>query len=111
MHISKNLTYFFILPALLSVVAIAALVLWGLRPGIDLSGGSLLQVSYTTQVPTPAQMQTAAQPLGLGEIRIQPAGTSTFILRTEALSNDQKNNLEQALGTLGGIHEDQYTSV
>ncbi len=44
--ITKNLTYFLILPAALSVVALVAIALWGLKPGIDLAGGSILQVSY-----------------------------------------------------------------
>lgn len=111
MNIAKNLKYFFILPALLSVIAIVALVMWGLHPGIDLSGGSLLQVTYQGQVPPVAQMQAVAAPLNLGELRIQPSGTNTYIIRTRALTNDEKNNLETVLGGLGQLHEDQYTSV
>lgn len=111
MNITKNLKYFFILPALLSIAAIAALALWGLKPGIDLSGGSLLQVTYTASVPTADQIQSVAAPLNLGEVRVQPAATSTYILRTRALSNDEKNSLETALGTVGQFHEDQYNAV
>lgn len=111
MKIAKNLKYFFILPALLSLAALAALLLWGLKPGIDLSGGSLLQVTYTAQAPSAVQMQTAMAPLNFGEVRIQSSGSSTYILRTRALSNDEKNSLEQALGQLGPVHEDQYTAV
>lgn len=112
MNVAKNLKYFFILPGVLSLIAIVALVMWGLKPGIDLSGGSLLQVSYASStVPTSAQIQTATAPLSLGEVRVQPAGTSTYMLRTRALTNDEKNGLETALGTLGPVHEDQYTSI
>jgi len=111
MNISKNLNYFFILPAILSVVALAALVMWGLKPGIDLSGGSILQVSFAQNVPTAAQIQSAAAPLNLGELRIQSAGTNTYMLRTRALNNDEKNNLESALGNLSPVHEDQYNAV
>ena len=85
-------------------------MLWGLRPGIDLAGGSLLQVSYTT-LPTVADVQAAAAPLNLGEVRVQSTGTNGYIIRTRALSNDEKNSLESALGTLGAVHEDQFTSV
>ena len=46
MQIAKNLKYFFILPGILSALALFALLAWGLKPGIDLSGGALLQVSY-----------------------------------------------------------------
>lgn len=111
MNIAKHLNKFFILPALLSIVAVAALAMWGLRPGIDLSGGSLLQVTYTGNVPPVSQMQAVAAPLNLGEIRIQPSGQSTYIVRTRDLSNDEKNNLETVLGGLGPLHEDQYTAI
>jgi preprotein translocase subunit SecF len=111
MNIVKNLKYFFILPAVLSVLALLTLLFWGLKPGIDLTGGSLLQVSYAGAVPPAAHMQAVAAPLNLGEIRIQPSGTSTYIVRTRALSNAEKNDLEAVLGGLGALHEDQYTSV
>ena len=111
MNISKNLKYFFILPALLSVFALLALGLWGLKPGIDLSGGALLQVSYPNGAPTAVQIQAAVKPLNLGEVRVQPTGTDGYILSERALTNDEKVSLESALGTLGTIHEDQYTSV
>jgi preprotein translocase subunit SecF len=111
MNIAKNLKYFFILPALLSIAALAALFLWGLKPGIDLAGGSLLQVTYTQAAPPVSEIQQIAAPLNLGEIRVQPTGTSGYIIRTRALSNDEKNNLETVLGGLGSMHEDQFTSV
>lgn len=111
MNIAKNLKYFFILPALLSIVALAAVALWGLRPGIDLSGGSLLQVSYPAGRPAVTEVQAVSAPLNMGEVRVQPSGTNAYIIRTRSLSTEEKNNLEAVLGGLGNLHEDQYTSV
>lgn len=116
--------YLFLVPAVISLLAVAALVLWGLKPGIDLTGGSLLQISYTASsttavggapqnavAPTTAQLQAAVAPLNFGEVRVQPAGQNGFVLRSRALSNDEKNAAEAALGQLGPIHEDEFTSV
>jgi preprotein translocase subunit SecF len=111
MNIAKNLKYFFILPALLTVAAVLAIGMWSLRPGIDLSGGSLLQVSYQSALPTVSEVQQVAAPLNLGEIRVQSTGQSGYIIRTRALTNDEKNSLESALSTLGAVHEDQFTSI
>ena len=108
---AKNLNLFFLLPAALTILAVISIALWGLKPGIDLSGGALLQVSYVGAQPTVAQIQNVVAPLKLGEVRVQPAGTSAFAIRTRALSNDEKASLEGALGTIGQAHEDQYTSV
>jgi preprotein translocase subunit SecF len=110
MNISKNLRYYFILPALLSIAAAVALALWGLKPGIDLAGGSLLQVTYT-ELPAVEQVQSITAPLQLGEVRVQPANESSYLIRTRALSNEEHQQLVAVLGGLGAMHEDQFTTV
>ena len=110
-NISKDLKYFFILPALLSLAAIFAIATWGLKPGIDLEGGSLLQVSYTQGRPPITQVQQLVAKLNYGEVRVQPTGTTGYILRQRDLSNQEKQVMETVLGGLGPIHEDQYTAV
>lgn len=111
MNITKYEKYFFILPGALSLLAVMALGMWGLKPGIDLVGGSLLQVTYTTERPAPEAVHGAVDKLGLGEVRVQPTGTNGYILRQRDLTNDEKNTLEAALATLGANKEDQFTSV
>ena len=111
MQISKNLKYFFILPGLLSLAAVIALGLWGLRPGIDLAGGSLLQVTYQDNRPPVQQVQKITEPLELGEVRVQPADQSSYILRTRALAEDEHNQLTAVLGGLGSMQEDQFTTI
>ncbi len=111
MNISKNLKYFFILPAVLSLASLIAIVAWGLKPGIDLSGGSLLQINYPAGRPSIEMVHQAVDNLGLGEVRVQPSGETSYILRQHTLSNDEKNKLEQPLRNLGEMEEVQYTSV
>lgn len=105
-----------LLPGILSLLAVLALLVWGLKPGIDLTGGSLLQISYqASSTPAIAQVENAVTPvanqLNIGEVRVQPTGINGFTLTERALTNDEKNSLEQALTTLGPIHEDEFTSV
>ena len=111
MQISKNLKYFFILPGVLSLAAVLALGVWGLRPGIDLSGGSLMQITYATVPPPVAEIQQVIAPLKLGEARIQPVGATSYIIRARALTNDEHNQIVTILGGLGAVHEDQFTTV
>ncbi|HVV39426.1 MAG TPA: protein translocase subunit SecF [Candidatus Paceibacterota bacterium] len=112
MNITKYEKYFFILPAVLSIAALISIGMWGLKPGIDLAGGSLLQISYTgTTVPSETQVRDAVSSLSIGAVRVQPTNNNGYILRQRDLTNDEKNSLEAALGKLGTIHEDQFTSV
>lgn len=111
MQIQKNLPYFFLVPAILSALAIFAILTWGLKPGIDLAGGSLLQVTYPEGRPPVEQLQQLTEKLSLGEVRIQPSGTNSYILRQRDLSPQEKNQLEVVLGALGPMQEDQFTTV
>ncbi len=100
-----------LLPAIISLLALGAIGLWKLQPGVDLTGGSLLQVSYQGQVPTTAAVSAAATSAKVGEVLVQPSDGNAFILRAQSLSNDQKNTLEAKLSALGTMHEDQFDSV
>lgn len=102
--------YLFVLPAFFSILAIVALLFWGLKPGIDLAGGSMLQVSYDSRPNLEAVNEKLAT-LNYGEIRVQPSGDKDFILRQKELTNDEKGALMKDLGSFGTVTEVQFNSV
>ncbi len=101
----------FLLPGILVVVSLAALIFWGLRPGIDLVGGSLLQVSYPDGRPSVETLEGALRDLPYGEIRIQPSEANEYILRQRELLPDEKSALMGHLGTVGRVEEVQFNSI
>jgi preprotein translocase subunit SecF len=103
--------HFFILPAVASAVAIIAILVWGLKPGIDLKGGSLLEVAYPDGRPEVSEIQEKLKPLELGEVRIQPAGESEYVLRQRSLTQDEKEKIDDVLASFGTVKEVQYNSV
>lgn len=103
--------YFFVLPLAFMVLSIAAIALFGLKVGIDLSGGSLVEVVYPQVRPETQAVREAVQPLGLGEVRVQVSGENSFMLRQRDLTNDEHTALLEALGTLGVVEEKQFTSI
>lgn len=111
MNISHYKNYFFILPVLLVAVSIFALGMWGLRSGIDLSGGSLLQVSYPDGRPPVEQIHEKVKNLGFGEVRVQPTEEREYMLRQKDLTPKEKEELMSALGSLGKVDEVQFNSV
>lgn len=100
----------FILPSVFAILSIMALFVWGLKPGIDLAGGSMLQISYDER-PDAALVTEKVSELGYGEIRVQPANERDFVLRQRELSNDEKKELMNTLATFGMVHEVQFNSV
>lgn len=107
----KYQNYFFIIPIVSSLLALFAIFLWGLQPGIDLKGGSLLQVSYTEGKPSLEELQAKVNELEYGEIRIQPSNQNDFILRQRDLNPEEKTALDEALSSFGTVTEVQFNSV
>lgn len=111
MNLQKYQRYFVILPAVSVLFAVVALAVFGLRLGIDLRGGSLLQVSYEGERPELLEVREAVNALELGEVRVQAANEQDYILRQRELSVEEKDTLDQTLLSFGTTTEVQYTSV
>jgi len=107
----KYQNYFFFIPAVSSLLAIAALLIWGLHAGIDLKGGSLYQVKYPDGRPDQSSLQSKVNELNFGEVRIQPSNENEYILRQRDLSNEDKNKLHEAVSSFGKAEEVQFNSV
>lgn len=107
----KYQNYFFVIPAVSVVLALAAMLVWGLKPGIDLEGGSILQVSYEDGRPALSEIQEKADNLNFGEVRIQPSNEKDYILRQRDLTNTEKKSLDEVLGSFGKFTELQFNSV
>lgn len=94
--------------ALTVVVAVVVGILWRLNPGIDFTGGSLLEVSYTDTRPEIEEVQTAVTGTGIGHVQIQPVGETGYILKTESITNEQKGAVLEALD---GASEQSFQNV
>lgn len=89
--------------AITAAVSIAMLLVWGLKPGIDFTGGSLLEFSFSQQRPTVEEMQKTLDQFGAKQAVIQKSGDNKMIVRTSFLSEEQ----HQAL--VGGVEENFET--
>lgn len=99
------------LPVIASILAIIAIGTWGMTLGIDLKGGSLLEVSYPDGRPAADEIRTKVAELDFGEIRVQPTEEKNVMLRARDLKPNDKTKMLTALGTLGKVEEVQFNSV
>jgi preprotein translocase subunit SecF len=63
------------------VASIAALLMWGLRFGIDFTGGTLMEVGFNGTNLSNDEIKSALAPLNLGEINIQSSESGTDFLK------------------------------
>jgi len=113
MFIIQYRKIFFFITALLIAGSIGAIFFLGLPFGIDFKGGSLIEVSYTDQVPEKAIIEDVIGNLGLGEFSFRTAGESSYILRIRDITDSEHTDVLNALSLQNtySFTEDRFTSI
>jgi len=93
LSIIKNRKYFYLISGSLLLISILSLIAWGLKPGIDFTGGSLLEVEFSKQRPTINEIKSTLTPLNLGELVIQTAGEKNIIIKSRVLSEEEHQKI------------------
>ena len=77
MFVIKHKLFFFAISGLLVLASLVAVFSWGLRPGVDFTGGTILEVRYAEERPEPPPLgdprATARGDLDLDRTRLPPA--------------------------------------
>jgi len=112
MFIVRNRKFFYSFSALLVVASIVVLSLWGLSPGIDFKGGSIIEVEYVER-PTVEAVNTALSGLPLGSYSVRETGDSGYIIRTDELSPEIHGVVMTALSDNGKVSltEKRFNSI
>jgi len=112
----KYKKFFLIFSAIMMMAALAVIVKFGLRPSLEFTGGSLMEVSYTETLEV-ATIEAAVADLDYGSLSVRAAGNVTperesFHIRTRSLSDEERSRLETAVKSLGESAEvERFTSV
>ena len=102
---------FFLISEALILIGIIALVVFGLKPGIEFSSGSMITVSFEQEVDQ-SELKQELVNLGYPNVIIQRTGEGDFIIRTRELTGEDKAALEGALtARFGSVTERELTSV
>lgn len=100
LHIIGQKKIWLTLSGILVLSSIVSLFVWGLKLGIDFTGGSILEVSYSTQRPSMAQIQQSLTDLELSGVRLQPSGENDYILRFEEIDETTHQNIIKTLSAI-----------
>lgn len=64
------------------------IIIFGLKPGIDFTGGSISEIEYKAERPSNQEIKESLADFDLGEIYIQPTGEKGVILRMGDISEN-----------------------
>ncbi len=89
MNIIANRKIFYAISISLVLMSAASLFVWGLKPGIDFTGGSILEVDFATERPDMEKIKRNIGSLEIGNVVYQPTGERGLILRFKDVTEDQ----------------------
>jgi len=87
---------YFIISALVIIPGIISLFVYGLRPGIDFTGGTLVEYKFTQDLKT-SDLETALKEKGFEVSSIQNSGPKTYLFRLPPLEKEKANEIKQVL--------------
>lgn len=103
---------FYTISAILIIASIASIAVWGLKPGIDFTGGTLIEVSYPTARPAQADIVSALSKIDAG-VSVRASGSQEYIVRMKDITPAEKTIVMQtlSLGSTTQAVEKNYASI
>lgn len=104
-------TIYYIFSGILIAASIASLVLFGLKFGIEFTGGSNIEVEFQEQRPGNEQISSQISGLNLGDIIVQPIGGKGAVLRLKEVDEATHQQIISKLNELSLLHEKNFQYI
>jgi len=105
----KNI--FLILTVIIVITSIGAIAFYGLRPGIEFTGGSVIEIEYKNTRPANDAIQTKINDLQLKNVTIYAVGEKSVAIRTGDLNPQDHTNLLEKLKETGDFEEKSFEAI
>jgi preprotein translocase subunit SecF len=102
---------YFIFSGTLILVSLVCLFYFGLNPGIDLTGGSILEINYKETPDSNSQIREKLSDLDLGDIYIQPTGQNGVIIRMKDIPEETHQEILSRLSEEKEIEQIRFDSI
>lgn len=110
MNIINRRKIWYLLSAVLIVPGIIALILWGLKFGIDFRGGTQMEIQFSKSVSVD-KINKSLSNIGLNTVNIISAGNNSYLIRTGTITQEEHVKITAALVKVGENKETSYESV
>ncbi|HJV32900.1 MAG TPA: protein translocase subunit SecF, partial [Patescibacteria group bacterium] len=86
LRITQHRRLFYVFSGIVMAASLAAWLAWGLKPGIDFTGGSMLELEFSApHVSTEDVVAAASGSIGSNEVTAQPLGENGIVLRMPSI--------------------------
>lgn len=101
---------YYLLSLLLLTAAIFSLLSFGLKFGIDFTGGSILEIEFENR-PSNQVIREKLNNLELGEIIIQPRGEREVVIKTKEINSEIHQSIVLQLQELSNLEEKGFENI
>jgi len=105
----KNI--FLVLTLIVAIGCVAAIGYFGFNPGIEFTGGSVLEIEYKDARPANSVITEKIADLKLKDVSIYAAGDKGVTIRTENLSEEIHAKLLNNLASTGSFEEKSFEAI
>jgi preprotein translocase subunit SecF len=102
---------YFVIAGLLIIGSFFSIFKFGLKPGIDFTGGSILEVVYNSERPSNQIIKDALKDLDLGDFSVQSTGEKGVILKMKHILEETHQAVIQNLNSISQLEEISFESV
>jgi len=96
MNIIKKRIIWYIFSIIISVLSVLALLFWGLKPGADFTGGTLIKVGFNTNISAVA-IKDSMKDLDLKDLSVSNSDNNIVQIKTEPIS---KKEVDKIISTI-----------
>jgi preprotein translocase subunit SecF len=107
----KHKNIFLVITGLMIVASIVAIAAYGLRLGIEFTGGSVLQIEYQDARPDNAVIREKISGLGIQDISVYATGDKGITIRSENLNAEIHAKLLEKLNETGKYEEKSFEAI
>jgi len=111
MNFVKYRKIYFIFSGIIIIGSLISLIIFGLKPGIDFTGGSILEIEFKADRPSNPEIREKLNQLNLGEVIIQPIEEKGAILRMKDVSEEVHQEILQKIKETGELEERRFESI
>lgn len=113
MFVITHRKYFFLFSGIMIAASLLAVIMWGLKPGIDFTGGSLIEVEYQGARPEAPVLREALSKTTFADSLVQETGEKGVLVRTKDLSEEDHAKIlaELSLKNTAPFTEKRFTSI
>jgi len=97
MEIVKYRKIYLLISTILIIGSLFSLIFWGLKLGIDFTGGTLIELEFSSSRLTGQEIQERLADLELGNINIQTTGDQGIILKLREIDENTHQTILQRL--------------